>query len=428
MNRRQLLRNAALTSVGGSLGVGCASFRQTFSGSAAPGAAPASGVVSRQPWADPVFGRLARVNVSLEREIRTIVGLRPFRATGFRVEVEKLDDKLVVHNYGHGGGGITLSWGSAHLAMEEGLRATSDSALSAPWGGGSDSVGQVVGAGRSCAVVGCGVLGLSTAILMQRQGWRVTIFAKDLPPHTTSNVAGGLWAPYAVSDPGRTTAEYDEQFLRASRLAHRYFQDLAGDHYGVRWVRDFYVSSNPVPQPFFAPGIEHLFPEMRALRTDEHPFPMEHALGYKTMLIEPHTYLPALMRDFRTAGGGIVVREFGDRGELAALPEPLIFNCTGLGAKALFDDDEMYPIKGQLTFLLPQPEVDYAVGSGDLYMFPRSDGILLGGTHERGEWSMEPDPVAKQRILAGHRQLFGWDPVTPAPVTSNAVPGRPAGF
>ena len=56
--------------------------------------------------------------------------------------------------------------------------------------------------------------------------------------------------------------------------------------------------------------------------------------------------------------------------------------------------------------LLPQPEVDYAVIYRDLYMFSRRDGVLLGGTHQEGEWSLEPDLAAKQRVLEGHTKLF----------------------
>ena len=58
------------------------------------------------------------VKVSRERLIRTVVGLRPYRPGGFLVDTERLENKLLVHNYGHGGAGITLSWGSAHLALE----------------------------------------------------------------------------------------------------------------------------------------------------------------------------------------------------------------------------------------------------------------------------------------------------------------------
>jgi glycine/D-amino acid oxidase-like deaminating enzyme len=200
---------------------------------------------------------------------------------------------------------------------------------------------------------------------------------------------------------------YNEQFVRAARLAHRSFQRMVGDHYGVRWIDTYALSDRPQPQPWFEQGTEDLYPEARALRAEEHPFPRAHARRYKTLLIEPHTYLSALMRDFQLAGGRVMVREFVDLSDVARLNETLLFNCTGLGAGQLVGDPEVLPIRGQLTFLVPQPEVDYTVVAGALYMFPRSDGILLGGTHERGDWSLEPDPAVKQRIIAGHRELFG---------------------
>jgi len=124
------------------------------------------------------------------------------------------------------------------------------------------------------------------------------------------------------------------------------------------------------------------------------------------MMVEPATYLPALLADVRLAGGAVVVRRFESQAELAALPEPVVVNCTGLGAAALFGDQELVPVKGQLTVLLPQPEIDYAIVSGGLYMFARSDGILLGGTHERGVATLEPNLVAKQAILDGHARFF----------------------
>ena len=410
LDRRQLLRSAGVAALGAmTLGAqGCPLRREPQTAALAP--VPELPTGGRAGWAGAGGGRFARVNVAADREIRTIVGLRPFRATGFRVEVERLEDKLLVHNYGHGGGGITLSWGSSHLAMEEALQAVSETGLSSGWGDAPNGGASVARPRASaCAVIGCGVMGLSTAILMQRHGWQVTIYTKDVPPHTTSNIAGGLWEPYSVSDPGRGSAAYQDQFLRATRLAHRYFQEMVGDDYSVRWIENFNVSNAPQPQPWFEAGTEDLYPRARTLTPDEHPFSRAHAFAFQTMLIEPHAYLNALMRDFLAHAGQIVLRDFSDRADVAMLTEPLIFNCTGLGAKDLVEDDEMDPIRGQLTFLLPQPEVDYSVIGGGLYMFPRSDGILLGGTFERGSWSTEPDPVAKQRIIQGHREIFGWD-------------------
>jgi len=63
-------------------------------------------------------------------------------------------------------------------------------------------------------------------------------------------------------------------------------------------------------------------------------------------------------------------------------------------------------VPGQLAILLPQPEVDYNVIAREGYMFGRRDGIVLGGTFERGEWSLEPDPAAIARIIEGHRSIF----------------------
>jgi len=124
------------------------------------------------------------------------------------------------------------------------------------------------------------------------------------------------------------------------------------------------------------------------------------------MMIETPNYLRHMVEDVRVAGGEIVRREFRDAGELQGLPERTIFNCTGLGAGALFGDTEIMPVRGTLVILLPQPEVNYSVLSGGLYMFGRRDGILLGGTFDHNEWSMTPDPAAVERIIQGNAQIF----------------------
>ena len=92
--------------------------------------------------------RFAPVKISRERLIRTVVGLRPYRPEGFVIGAERSGEKLFIHNYGHGGAGMTLSWGSAAMAADLAREA-----------------------GRSdFAVLGCGVMGLSTARLLQRRG------------------------------------------------------------------------------------------------------------------------------------------------------------------------------------------------------------------------------------------------------------------
>jgi D-amino-acid oxidase len=336
----------------------------------------------------PISPRLSKVVVSAARETRTTVGLRPFRAPGFRLATEKLGDKVCVHNYGHGGAGITLSWGTAQLACEE-IRTLGHNQI---------------------AVLGCGVVGLASARMLQQMGLEVTIYTKALPPDTTSNLAGGFWLPHLVFDSDRETPAFREQFQRAVRFSYRYFQQLVGDEYSVHWIPVYMASRERFAEnETIGPGGPYpdVLPGLHDLRQSEHQFPYPYVRSFNGMLIEPHPYLRAQIRDFRLAGGSVIVREFHDAGELVTLPQPVVVNCTGLGAKPLFRDDELLPIKGQLTFLVPQPEVNYIVIAEDLYMFPRRDGILLGGTNVRGDWSLDPDLAAKDRILAGHAKLFG---------------------
>jgi len=329
---------------------------------------------------------LSPVIVAPDREIRTVVGLRPFRPSGFVVRAESLGPKLLVHNYGHGGGGVTLSWGTAFLAAE---------------------LVRESGKGGPVAVIGCGVIGLATARTLQRRGFDVTIYAKDMPPETTSNIAGASWSPTSVIDEDNRTPGWDAQFERAARFSNRAFQLLAGDEYAVRWREQYTLSDQD-----FGPNWDHemlhdLFPASRKLEASENPFPAKVVHVENTMFIEPSIYLNTLVRDFYIFGGRIRRVMFTTPNQLATLSESIVVNCTGLGARELFGDRELTPIKGQLTVLLPQPEVDYAMVGRGLYMFPRRDGIILGGTFERGVETMEPNPEAKQRILAGHQRIFG---------------------
>ncbi len=329
----------------------------------------------------------APVKVARERIIREVVGLRPYRPGGFVVEAEKIGNKLLVHNYGHGGAGITLSWGTASLAID----------LARP---------RAANVPRNFAILGCGVNGLSTARLLQRSfTGTVTIYAKDLPPNTTSNIAGGFWHPTSVYDPEQATARFNEQFRSACQLSNRAFQLLVGPEYGVRWIETFELLRNESSIQHELAGGAALYPQTEIHRDPEHYFGFPFVRQYNTMLIEPHTYLNALLRDFYIAGGKVVVKEFRNRQEILRLPQSIVFNCTGLGARALFNDEEMIPVRGQLEVLLPQPEIDYCYLSSG-YMFPRHDGIILGGTFDHGDWSLIPKPEQTTEILNSHAEIM----------------------
>ncbi len=322
---------------------------------------------------------LPAVKVSEDRIIRTVAGLRPYRASGFVVRADRIGDTRLVHNYGHGGAGITLSWGTSRLATEIGL----------------------AGHEGPVAVIGCGVIGLTTARLVQEAGYPVTIYAKALPPDTTSNIAGGQWHPYGHYRQDKVTPEWRRQLEAAAAYSSRRFQIMVGDDYGIHWLPTYAERDRPERQliPGFPP-INHM------LGPSENPFPVDHVALYDTLYVETGRFLRQLIRDVQLAGGRIQVRTFAAPAEIAALPERLAFNCTGLGSRDLFGDSELRPVRGQLAILLPQPEIRYAFTGEAGYMFPRADGIILGGTFEYDVWSTEPEPATIARIIESHRDLF----------------------
>ena len=338
---------------------------------------------------------LVPVNVSWDRIIRTTVGLRPHRDSGFVVRADRFDEKTLIHDYGHGGTGFSLGWGTGLLATELALASTQ----------------------RTVAVIGAGAVGLMAARMLQRHGFAVTVYAASLPPDTTSNMAWAAFTPTSgLISAERRTPEWDAQFRRAVDVSYREHQLLVGRGYGVSWINDFAVNNGPV-QAGDASGATAVFrdsvgpglmpPGMTLPRTrlepGMHPFSAPYASYAPTLRFEPSIYLDALLRDVVSFGGRIVVRRFESVRDLAALPEPIIVNCTGLGAKALFGDDQLVPVKGQLVVVVPQPEVNYSVAG----MMPRSDGIVLGHVAQSGVWDMSIDEAERKRVVDRAIAFFG---------------------
>jgi D-amino-acid oxidase len=332
-----------------------------------------------------VESALPKLVVMPDDIIRQAAGLRPFRASGFLVESVPFGGKSLIHNYGHGGCGVTLSWGTADMAAKL--------ALETPH--------------RAAAVIGCGVVGLTTARLLQDRGFTVAIYASDLPPNTTSDVAAGAFGLTEIVSPDHEADEIGRRLAEAVRFSHRYFESL-GERYGVRPMAMYMLGAQPIDAPWEFAITPDLF-QFETLGPGQHSFPSAYASRFTTLMAETNTLMPALLADFRAHGGTVETRSFADKSELEALGQPLMVNCTGIGAKALFGDPELTPLKGQITLIKPQPAVTYAYLDPvlDLYMFPRSDGMVLGGSHESGNWSTDADPRRAAQILEGHSLISG---------------------
>ena len=273
MDRRSMLRMGGFGLAGLGL-AGCAS------------AGPHAGVGLARP-----ARRLEPVRAGWDRVIRTTVGLRPYRPSGFVLRRERLGDKLLIHNYGHGGAGMSLSWGTGRLATEM--------ALARPE--------------RRAAVIGCGVAGLTAARQLQRHGFDVAVYAEHVPPNTTSNMSLASWTPTSgLVDQERRSAEWDLQFRSAARMAWGELQLLVGRGYGVSWIEGYSLRATP-PSEEVADTDPLLPADLRSGSTvfgpGEHPFPTQYAVMRPSMRIEPSIYLDRLVSVLATlfSGFGVVV-------------------------------------------------------------------------------------------------------------------------
>ncbi|KPP81113.1 MAG: D-amino-acid oxidase [Oceanicaulis sp. HLUCCA04] len=328
-------------------------------------------------------------DISPRRIIRQVVGLRPFRPAGYVVRAERFSRrKTLVHHYGHGGAGVTMSWGTAAQAERALLSASNE---------------------RTVAVLGCGVIGLTTALLLRRRGMDVTIYAQALPPHTTSNIAGAVWGPSSLYRREAVDETFAARFVDAARVSQRAFQHFANDpRYGVYWLRQYDFSLREPSGEREAQPLDHLYPGLVRHTEPDRWFGYPSVTENHVLMIDPDIYLRALMADFENAGGRIVMTRFETPSDVARLSERVIVNCTGLGARDLFGDEDLRPMRGQLTMLLPQPELDYAYTAwegGILYMFPRRSSVVLGGTTDLDEYSTEPSAAETARQIEGHARI-----------------------
>jgi|HubBroStandDraft_1064217.scaffolds.fasta_scaffold19600_2 D-amino-acid oxidase len=347
LDRRRLLHGSAI--LGGMHLSGCAM-------------SPDQGTPDAQP-----VPPLAPVRAEIDRLSNITVCSRPFRAAGPRLDTERVGDALVVHNYGHGGSGWSLSWGSSAIAVEQAM----------------------AGSPREVAVVGCGALGLTSAVLARRAGARVTIYAREPLPDTRSAHATGLWSPDSrvAGDSARLSgfAATWERMARVSFQTHRQYLGQAGDP--VAWT-DFYVLGNMLGDVaatspgFFHAGdtIQDLVPRPTLIPRGLSPFPTAYAWRSRWMMFNIAAYGRALMTEFVAAGGEIQRREFHAPGELAGLREKVVINCPGYGARALWGDATVTPVRGQNGWLTAQPEVTYGFVSPTVLMLSRRDGIVVQAT------------------------------------------------
>jgi len=334
---------------------------------------------------------LPKLRISMDRVIKETVGLRPYRTLGPRIEKEALGSKTLVHNYGHGGSGWSLSWGSADLAAD--LVASSGE--------------------KKIAVVGCGVIGLTTARMLQYRGYEVTIYTKEMAPNITSSKATGTWSPaHRLIDKTQVNQDFYEKFKRAHQVSFRTYQNLLGLGDYVVWTDSYAVRNEPrlsrdhdLDPEDEQYAFMNVLPQTVALKPKEHPFRAEYVYRSTSMVFNIPSLLKLYTDAFFRFGGKLKIREFKSREDLDALPEKCVVNCTGIGAKQLTNDDCLMPISGQLAFVIPQNYVNYRINAPGAYTINRKDGIVIGGTHKMNSWDTTPDREDTERMVLAIKEV-----------------------
>jgi hypothetical protein len=310
--------------------------------------------------------------------------IRPFRAQGCRLDAETIGDTLVIHNYGHGGSGWSLSWGSAEIAVGKAMSVVP----------------------KEIAVVGCGIVGLTAAIQAQRAGLKVTIYAREMFSRTRSVRANGSWTPssrIALTEPaGPQFAALWEQMARMSWKHFRGFLGLPerpvefSTSYGLSdtpprsreeqhrldpAIKDSFATTGMPQQKGEFAEYDHLIkdvvPQTVDVPTGENPFGTAYCRSGERMYFNFASYGHLLLSEFFQMGGKFEQRDFHSPADIAALREKVVINCPGYAARDLWRDKTIIPVRGQTGWLVPQPEAHYGVSYRNVSLLSKSDGVMI---------------------------------------------------
>lgn len=342
-------------------------------------------------------GALVPLQTTVEDVLITTGGVRPFRKNGPRIEAQEILGKRLVHNYGHGGSGWSLSWGSADLARDIAL----------------------ANGAKEIAVVGAGAIGLTTALQLLRAGAKVTVYYKDDFETTTSAAGTGLWTPDSrfcltseANDALRTTWA---AMARRSHAAHAEVRRAEPEL--VREIVVYSVDACTLPPgggsayaPLLADLAPDLAPQVRVEADGGRLFPGTRSVSStRSTIFNLFSYARWLRAQITLAGGRFVRRAFSTANDVAALGQPVIVNCTGLASRELFGDEQLVGIPGQTTHTRTQPGVDYGILHRETLFLPRGDGFVFlrfGANLDVPGASLHVDPRLAASAISTITSLF----------------------
>ncbi|XP_049754826.1 D-aspartate oxidase [Elephas maximus indicus] len=250
------------------------------------------------------------------------------------------------------------------------------------------------------AVVGAGVIGLSTALCISKLVPRssITVISDKFTPDTTSDVAAGILIPHAYAD---TPIHKQKQWFRET-FDHllAIANSAEAKDAGVLLVSGWQIFQNlPTEEAPFWADVVLGFRKMTEAELKKFP---QHVFGqgFTTLKCEGPAYLPWLEKRVKGSGGLILKRRIEDLWELHPSFD-IVVNCSGLGSRELAGDSKILPVRGQVL-KVQAPWVKHFIrdGSGLTYIYPGATNVTLGGTKQKGDWNLSPDPEISRDILS----------------------------
>ncbi|KAB1275834.1 D-aspartate oxidase [Camelus dromedarius] len=250
------------------------------------------------------------------------------------------------------------------------------------------------------AVVGAGVMGLSTTVCISKLVPRcsITVISDKFTPETTSDVAAGMLIPPTYPDTPlhKQKQWFKETFDHLFAIANSTEAEDAGVLLVSGWQIFRSIPAEEVP--FWADVVLGF----RKMTKDElKKFP-QHVFGqaFTTLKCEGPVYLPWLEKRVKGSRGLILTRRIEDLWELHPSFD-IVVNCSGLGSRQLAGDAKIFPVRGQVL-KVQAPWLKHFIrdGSGLTYIYPGISNVTLGGTRQKGDWNLSPDAEISKDILS----------------------------
>jgi FAD dependent oxidoreductase len=332
-------------------------------------------------------------DISKENMIGTNIGIRPFRKTGVRIEAEPIEDKWIIHNYGYGGSGLTLSFGGAQVVLE----ILEDHKIFS----------------TTVAILGAGVVGLTTAYDLLEKGYDVHIYADEWSPNLTSDVAAGIWTPLLF--PKDLSEEKNRLHLRMQKDSESRFIKSIGDSpefVGVRLIPSYSFKTEASQESERTKQREEIIAHF------DNGI-IKHGRRIYELAIDGQLFMNDLFLKVIHKGAKLKQCHFESLEDVLSLKEPVIINCTSMGSIKLFDDQEFIPVRGHLVYFNHQKNIDYLYfhnidnepDDPNLFfvsIYPWSDRIILGGIYEQDQKeSVTSQEVVEKMITNAEKCLSG---------------------